>query len=190
MLKVRCIAFVLAASLLTSCIALVVAGAAAATGLIVYDRRSAFTMESDARIFHVIQKAVVPNPEFHDSRIVIVSFNQVVLLAGQTPTASLRVVAERIAQQTPNVRHVYDEITVGSPISLTQQSKDTLITGEVRSHILTKKGLESGSIRIVTENGVVYLMGIVTAEQANLAVDVARQINGVQKVVKVFQYIS
>ena len=188
MLKIRCMAFILAFALLTSCIAIV--AAAGAAGLIVYDRRSVFTMESDARIFHVIQKAIIPSPEFHDSRIVIVSFNQVVLLAGQTPVASLRVVAERIAQQTPNVRHVYDEITVNSPISWSQQSKDTLITGEVRSHILTKKGLESGSIRIVTENGVVYLMGIVTVEQANSAVDVARQIKGVQKVVKVFQTIS
>ena len=188
MVKIRCIAFILAASLLTSCVAIVVAGAAA--GLMVYDRRSVFSMERDARIFHVIQKAIIPNSEFHDSRIVIVSFNQVVLLVGQTPTASLRVVAERIAQQTPKVRHVYDEITVGSPISWTKQSKDTLITGKVRSRILTKKGLESGSIRIVTENGVVYLMGIVTVEQANSAVDVARQIKGVQKVVKVFQTIS
>jgi osmotically-inducible protein OsmY len=188
MFKSRCVALILVACVLTSCIAVVVAGAAA--GLIVYDRRSAFTMERDARIFHVIQKAIIPNPEFRDSRIVIVSFNQVVLLVGQTPTASSRVVAERVAQQTPNVRHVYDEITVESPISFKQQSQDTLITGEVRSHILTKKGLESGSIRIVTENAVVYLMGIVTAEQANLAVDVARQIKGVQKVVKVFQYIS
>ena len=188
MLKVRCVVSLLIASLLTSCIAVVVAGAAA--GLIVYDRRSAVMMERDARIFHVIQKAIIPNPDFRDSRIVIVSFNQVVLLVGQTSTASLRVVAERIAQQTPHVRHVYDEMSVGYPISLKQQSKDTLITGEVRSHILAKKGLESGSIRIVTENGVVYLMGIVTAEQANLAVDVARQIKGVQKVVKVFQYIS
>ena len=186
--KIRCVVGLLLASLLTGCIAVVVAGAAA--GLIVYDRRGAFAMESDARIFHVIQKAIIPNPDFRDSRIVIVSFNQVVLLVGQTPSASLRVVAERIAERTPNVRHVYDEISVGSPILLKQQSKDTLITAEIRSHLVTKKGLESGSIRIVTENGVVYLMGIVTAEQANLAVEVARQINGVQKVVKVFQYIS
>lgn len=189
MLKIRCIAFILAVSLLTSCIAMVVAGAAA-TGIIVYDRRSTFMMESDARIFHTIQTVIAHNPAFHDSRIVIISFNQDVLLVGETPMASLRVVAERVAQQAPNVRHVYDEINVAYPISLSQQSKDTLITGDVRSHILTKKGLESGSIRIATENGIVYLMGIVTKKQASLAVDVVRQINGVQKVVKVFQYIS
>ena len=85
---------------------------------------------------------------------------------------------------------MYDEIVVGNPIPLTQQSKDSVITGEVRTKMLAKKGLGSGSIRVVTENGVVYLMGVVTAEQANLAVEVARQTRGVQKVVKVFQYFN
>ena len=112
-----------------------------------------------------------------------------VLLVGQTPSASLRVVAEKIAHTTPNVRRVYDEIIVAGPSTFTERSKDTWITGEVRSRMLTKKGLESGSIRIVTEHGIVYLMGIATHEQANLAVAVARQVNGVRKVVKVFQYI-
>ncbi len=82
------------------------------------------------------------------------SFNQVVLLAGQTPTASLRSIAEKIVQGTPNVRRVYDEITVDYPLPMMQRSKDSLITGQVRSKMLTKKGLESGSIHIVTENGV------------------------------------
>ena len=188
MKKMRCTAVILLLSLLTGCLAVVVAGAAA--GMVVYDRRGALSIESDLRIFHVVQKEIVSNPDFRNSRIVVVSFNQVVLLAGQTPAASLRVLAERIAQQTPKVLHVYDEITVGEPISLKQQTKDTWITGEVRSHLLAKKGLESGSIRVVTENAVVYLMGIVTATQADMAVDVARQINGVQKVVKVFQYYT
>ena len=120
----------------------------------------------------------------------MVSFNQTVLLIGQTPTASLRVLAEKIVQNTPSVRRVYDEISVGYPLSLSTRAKDTLVTGQVRSYMLNKKGLESGSIRIVTEGGVVYLMGIATHEQANLAVDVARQVKGVQKVVKIFQYIT
>ncbi|CZR29798.1 outer membrane lipoprotein [Legionella pneumophila] len=112
-----------------------------------------------------------------------------VLLVGQTPAASLRVLAERIAQNAPGVKRVYDEITVDNPIPLTQRTKDSWITSQVRSNMLTKKGLESGSIRIVTENGVVYLMGIVSDEQALLAVDVARRVAGVRKVVKIFQYI-
>ena len=155
----------------------------------VYDRRSMSMIERDARIFYVVHKAIVTDPRFRDSRIVVSSFNQVVLLAGQTPNASLRSVAEKIAKSAPRVLRVYDEITVDYPLLLTERSKDSLITGQVRSSMLTQKGLESGSIHIVTENGVVYLMGIVTHEQANLAVNVARQIKGVRKVVKIFQYI-
>lgn len=175
-------------SLLSSCVAVVVAGAAA--GTLVYDRRGVATIESDTRIFHTVHKAIVTDQRFRDSRIIVSSFNKVVLLIGQTPNASLKGVAERMAKNAPGVRRVYDQITVGEPSSLSTRTKDSLLTGQVRSQMLNKKGLESGSIRIVTEIGVVYLMGIVTNEQANLAVDVARQVKGVQKVVKVFQYIT
>ena len=186
-MKYRSIFLLLVTGMLASCVAVVVAGAAA--GMIVYDKRSVTVLESDTRIFHVVHKTIVTDPRFRDSRVVVVSFNRVVLLVGQTPSATLRVVAEKVAQGTPNVRRVYDELSVGHPISMSQKTKDTLITGEIRSKMLNKKGLESGSIRIVTEGGIVYLMGIATKEQANLAVDVARQVKGVQKVVKVFQYI-
>lgn len=184
--KFKITALLLISSVLASCVVAVVAGAAAG---MVYDRRSVTAMEADARLFHVIHTNIVTDPQFRDSRILVTSFNRVVLLVGQTPTASLRVVAEKIARSAPGVTRVYDEITVANPIPLTHRTKDSWITGQVRSNMLTKKGLESGSIRIVTENGVVYLMGIATDEQASLAVDVARRVNGVRKVVKIFQYI-
>lgn len=171
---------------LASCVAAVVAGAAAG---LVYDKRGVVTMEADARLFHVIHKNIVSNPQFIDSRIEVTSFNRVVLLVGQASTEPLRNLAGTMAERTPGVTRVYNEITVGNRIPLSQCTLDTWITGEVRSAMLAKKGLESGSIRIITENRVVYLMGIVTNYQAELAVDVARRIKGVVKVVKVFQYI-
>ena len=184
----RLVGLLLIVSLLAGCVAAVVAGAAA--GTLVYDRRSVATIESDTRIFHTIHKTIVNDPRFRDSRIIVVSFNKVVLLIGQTPDASLRGVVQRIARNAPAVRRVYDEIMVAEPLNLSSRTKDSLLTGQIRSLMLNKKGLESGSIRVVTEGGTVYLMGVVTNEQANLAVDVARQVNGVQKVVKVFQYIT
>ncbi|MDP1614697.1 MAG: BON domain-containing protein, partial [Methylococcales bacterium] len=111
-----------------------------------------------------------------------------VLLTGQTPAASLRVLAEKIAKSTPHVLRVYNEISIGQPTDLAVRGRDTWITTEIRSRLLTCKGLESGSIRVVTENGVVFLLGIVTHEQANLAVNVVRQVNDVRQVVKVFKY--
>lgn len=188
MMKLRAIGVFLIGLGLSGCIAAVVAGAAA--GMMVYDKRSVSVIEKDARIFHLIHTEIVKDAQFYDSHIDVVSYNQHVLLIGQTPTASLRVLAEKIAYKTPQVRRVYDEITIGEPIPLTQRSKDTWITGEVRSKMITLKGLESGSFRIVTEAGTVYLMGTVTREQADLAVNVARKVKGVKKVVKVFSYIQ
>jgi osmotically-inducible protein OsmY len=173
-------------ALLTSCVAVVVVGAAAG---LVYDRRSVTTLEADARLYHRINKAIVTSHQLRGARILVTSFNRNILLVGQAPLASQRIAAEKTAQETPGVGRVYDEVVVSYPIALTQRSKDSWITSQVRSNMLTKKGLESGSIRIVTEQGVVFLMGIVTAEQASLAVDVARRVKGVNKVVKIFQYI-
>ncbi|QMT61891.1 BON domain-containing protein [Legionella sp. PC997] len=184
--KLKSIAFLLATTLLTGCVAAVVTGAVAG---MVYDRRGVITMEADARLFHVIHKAIVTNRQFSDSRVVVTSFNRSVLLVGQTPTPSLRDLAEKIARGASGAHRVYNEISVGYPLPLTERSKDSLITSQVRSRMLAKKGLESGSIRIVTENKVVYLMGIVNQQQAALAVDAARRVNGVDKVVKIFQYI-
>jgi osmotically-inducible protein OsmY len=181
------VVLMLICSILTGCVAAVVAGAA--TGLVVYDRRSMVMMERDARIFHIIHTAIATDPRFNHSHIVVTVFNQAVLLVGQTPISSLRLVAEKIARGTPHVRRVYNEITIDQPKMLSERSKDTLITAEVRTKLLAKRGLESGSIRVVTESGIVYLMGVATVEQANLAVSVARQINGVRRVVKVFQYV-
>ena len=186
-MKTKALVFLLLTALLAGCAAVVVVGAAG--GMAVYDRRSVVMIERDARIFYVVNKAIASDPRFRGSHIVISSYNQVVLLAGQTPIASLRAVAEKIVHDTPDVQRVYDEITVDHPLSLKESSRDSWITSQVRSKLFTKRGLESGSIHIVTEGGVVYLMGIVTHEQANLAVDQARQVNGVNRVVKIFQYI-
>ncbi|MCX7116113.1 MAG: BON domain-containing protein [Gammaproteobacteria bacterium] len=174
--------------LLTGCVAALLAGTA--TGVMVYDGRGGVVLERDARIFHLINTTIATDPRFRYSRISVTSFNQVVLLIGQTPAASLRVLAEKIAKRTPRVTRVYNEVTIGEPINLAMKAKDTWITGEVRTQMLARRGLESGSIRIVTENGIVYLMGLVSREQANLAGDVARHVRGVRRVVKIFQYMN
>ncbi len=179
--------FLLLAQLLTGCVAAVVAGAA--TGLIVYDRRSVAMIERDARIYHLVHKVIVSDSRFTGSRIVVTVFNQSVLLTGQIRIASLRVLAEKLVRNVPYVKRVYNEITIDDPRMFAEQSQDALITAELRAKLVGKKGLESGSIRIVTENGVVYLVGMVSQQQANLATEVARQTQGVRKVVKVFQYI-
>lgn len=186
-MKAKTLIFLLLTCLLTSCVAVIMAGTA--SSLVVYDRRAVSMVEKDARIFHVIHSNINHDSRFRASHIVVSSFNGVVLLAGQTPVSSLRILAEKIARQTPHVVRVYNEVTVDYPISMQEQSHDTWTTTQVRANMLAEKDLESGSIRIITEQGVVYLMGIVTLEQAEIAVNVARHIIGVRKVVKLFRYI-
>lgn len=187
-MKIKVTILLLASIALSGCVALLAAGAAGS--LIVYDSRPIGVIEKDARIYHVISNNIANDPKFSESHIVVTSFNQVVLLAGQTNKASNRVLAEKIAKNTPNVVRVYNEITIGEPTALSTRSHDAWITGQVRAKMIAKKDLQSGSIRIVTEDSVVYVMGIATHSQANLAASVAREVPGVKKVVKIFRYIQ
>jgi len=186
-MKIKAIIFLILSGLITSCVGVMVAGAAGS--MVVYDRRSITMIEKDARIFYVINRALANDRHFRDSHVSINSFNQVVLLTGEVTSGILKAQAAKVARETPNVRRVYDELTIEEPISIKQRSKDAWITGQVRAQMLAESGLESGSIRIVTENANVYLMGIATHEQADLAVNVARQVTGVHKVIKIFLYI-
>lgn len=173
---------------LSGCVAAVVAGAAA--GAIIYDGRGAIIIARDTKIDFLINAEIAKDKRFKNSRIIVTSFGQAVLLVGETQAATLRVLAGKIAAKTKYVARVYNEISIKEPIGMADRAKDTWITGEVRGQMLMRKGLESGSIRVVTENSVVYLMGVVSKEQAFLAVDVARHVRGVSRVVKVFKYVN
>lgn len=171
-----------------SCAAVFLAGAAGS--YIVYDDRSMRSLEKDARIFHVAHTNYVKNPQLRDAHLTISSFKQVVLLTGQCPSGLQRALAEKIARTAPNVRKIYNQITIEAPTTAWRRTQDSGITTNLRAHMLAKKNLESGAIKIITENGVVYLMGDLTHQQADLAVKVAQEIPGAFKVVKVFQYID
>lgn len=182
----RSLLLLLLIAMLSSCVAVVLAGAAA--GVIVYDRRSLTTIEADARIDHLIHQQLVKNPATHNAHIEVASFNRTVLLVGEANQDAIKHIAGRMAANTSDVRRVYNEIRIVHPLSLSRHSKDLFLTGQIKTRMLAQKGLESGSIKIVTEDAIVYLMGIVTPEEANMAVEIARHNPGVLKVVKLFQY--
>lgn len=177
-------------SLLASggCAVAVVAGLATTTALVVNEQRPLSSIHDDQNLRNQIHTAIVKNPEFHSSNIAVTSFNQVILLTGQTPNAALKNKAEQIAAGFPGVKRVYNETQITANRDDVSVSKDTWITTRVRSGMLGQRGLNSGSIKVVTDANVVYLMGQVDPSQADLAVDVARRTDGVSKVVKVFQY--
>lgn len=126
-----------------------------------------------------------------DSRIVVVSFNGIVLLAGQVPNANLKPIAVKAASQgVQGVKQVHDDLQVAPNAGILARSSDAWITSKVKSFMLFKSGVPSGRIKVVTENGIVYLMGLVTHKEAQAASAVAKDVSGVQRVVMVFEYID
>jgi len=174
---------------LQSCFFVAGAAAGAAAVAIVYDHRKLEKILEDTQIANKILERIAKVPHLHnDSHIEVTVFNHVVLLTGQTPEAAWRQEADDIAKSVNGVDKVYNQITIQGPTSSLTRTSDTWITTKIKSQMLATSNLKSGSIKVVTENGVVYLMGIVSREQADTAVEIARQVSGVQKVVKIFQY--
>ena len=118
------------------------------------------------------------------------SYNRVVLLTGEVPTDADRAKVEAAVAKVENVRAVVNELAVMPNSSLGGQTNDTIITGKVKAAFLDAKELQVASIKVITERGVVFLMGRVTENESNIAAQVARSVGGVQKVVKVFEIIT
>ena len=166
-------------------------GAGAATGAAVaYDRRTTGTMVDDELIEFKVIDAVRRDQElWNQIHLNATSFNNVVLLTGEAPTEELRGRTGSLVQKIPKVRTVHNEMAIAAPSSLLSRSSDTWITGKVKTNMLTNDR-ESARIKVITENGSVYLMGLVTRAEADAATDIARKVSGVQRVVKVFEYID
>jgi osmotically-inducible protein OsmY len=177
-------------SVITSCVPLVIGGAGAVVATsIVYDRRSVKTMMQDREIASQAQMAISDDLTLQGrSHISVIVFNHNVLLIGQVQTPELRARVYQIVHKLPRVKKIYNQLVISGVTTDLARTDDAWITTKVKAALLMQKGLHSLQLKIVTENGVVYLMGIVSHQQANLAVDVARRVRGVKKVVKVFEY--
>ena len=116
------------------------------------------------------------------------AFDHMLLLVGEVPTAELKQHAEDIAKKIPGVKVVYNQIVVGPPVISSTKSNDTWITTKVKNALLFTKNIDSNQIKVVTEDGVVYLMGTASKKQGTVAAKAASQVSGVKKVVKIFIY--
>jgi len=185
-LTLTCLAFSL-----QGCIFVAGAAAGAAAIGVVYDHRTLQNAIEDTSIANKIADKIRAVPELKDdSHIEVTVFNRTILLTGETPTPALRQQAEDLAKSAPNAGRVYNEISIQGPTSSLTRTSDSWITTKIKGQMLATEDLKSSSIKVLTENGTVYLMGIVKREQADIAVDIARQVAGVQKVVKIFQYVN
>ncbi|MDX2164201.1 MAG: BON domain-containing protein [Gammaproteobacteria bacterium] len=175
---------------LQGCVVVAAAGAGAAgTAAVVNENRSMNAISDDSNIEYTAGSEINQNPALNEnSHISVVSFNHAVLLVGQVPSDSVKEQVQSLVQSLPKVSRVYNQLQVRPETTMTQRTKDTWITTKVKANMLSEKGLHSGQIKVVTENKVVYLLGIVSKHQAQLASDVARRVSGVQRVVTLFQY--
>lgn len=175
--------------LLQSCIFVAGAAAGAAAVAVVYDHRSIEKIAQDTKIASRAAEKIRAVPDLRDNtHISVTCFNQVVLLTGEATTPEYRQQAEELVKADPRIKRIYNQITIKGPTSSLSRASDSWITAKIKTQMLATKGLKSGTIKVVTENGTVYLMGIVSHYQADITVNIARQVSGVQKVVKIFQY--
>lgn len=167
----------------------VVAGGATAVAMMAADRRTSGTYIEDEGIEWRARNRI--NERFGSLvNVSVTSFNRNVLLTGQVPDEATRSEVGRIASQVENVRGIVYELQVAGISSLSSRSNDTVITSKVRARFIDQTVKSAHHIKVVTEAGTVFLMGIVTQREADAATEVARNTAGVQKVVRVFEYIS
>jgi osmotically-inducible protein OsmY len=180
----------LAASLLTACAPLVIGTIVAGTAIVATDRRTAGAQLDDQSIqLRVSNELGTAFKEIHkDVHISVNSYERKVLLTGEVPTEQAKAQAGEIAARSANVRAVVNELAVGAPSTLGQRTNDTTLGTKVRAQFINTKEIQSNAISIVTERGVIYLMGFVTEKEGEVAAYVASRVAGVQQVVKLFDY--
>lgn len=173
---------------LSGCVGLV-AGGAVMTAVSANDRRTLGAQTED--------KAIAIKGESRANSIVgeqghvnVTSFNRKVLLTGEVRDDGMKAAVEREVRAISGVISLVNELEIGSPSKYTTRSNDALITTKVKASLVDMQTISANSFKVVTERGNVYLMGMVTPREAQIGTDVARGVSGVQKVVKVFEYIN
>jgi len=152
-------------------------------------RRTLGTMVEDQAIETKIKVNLrKADDAFSEDHLSITSFNGIVLLTGQVRSEALKKQAESIAITIKKVRKVHNELSVAGPTSYVARSNDAWLTTKIKTNMIATKGFPSNRTKVVTESGVVYLMGLLSRAEAEQAINIARQIYGVQRIVKIIEY--
>ncbi len=183
------LALVLVAAHLAGCAPLLVGGAMVGGTMVFSDRRTTGTQLEDQAI------ELKANNRLKDvigdrSHVNVTSYNRTVLLTGEAATEADKAAIEQTVQKVDNVKSTVNELAVTIPSALSTRSNDALLTGKVKATFIDAKDLQVNAFKVITERGVVYLMGRVTEREATRATELARTVSGVQKVVRVFEIVT
>ncbi len=148
-------------------------------------------MIDDEAIEKVVEQEIrKSDPGFKTAHLSVVSYGGMVVLLGQVSSEALKAKAEEVAKGLAKVRRVHNELGVGGSISYMARGNDGILTSKVKTQLIRAKGVPGRMLHVQTENGVVYLIGNVTREEADLAVEAAQKVYGIQKIVKVIDYLD
>jgi osmotically-inducible protein OsmY len=178
-----------AATTLSACAPLLLGGAIVGGSMVAIDRRTSGTQIDDQTIELKGMNRINETIGGRGS-VSVTSYNRIVLLTGTVPSEADKATVERVVAGIENVRSVVNELAIGTPASFGNRSSDTLLTSKVKASFVDAKDLQVNAFKVVTERGVVYLMGRVTEREANRAAEIARGVSGVRKVVKVFEIVT
>ena len=191
-LQVRLITLLLVgfAVILQGCAGMIIAGGATA-GAMANDRRTSGAYVDDETIEWKIIDVLYQDEQIdQQTHLNATSYNGIVLLTGEIPNQEMRAKIDEKIRSVQGVRQLHDETSIAAPSSMMSRSGDTWITSKVKTAMLTDDTDMGARTKVVTDKGVVYLMGLVSPQEADKLTDIARRVGGVQKVVKVFEYQS
>ena len=174
---------------LSACVPLVVGGAAVGVGMLATDRRSSGAQLDDQGL-ELRAAARVRDIANDQMYVSVTSLNRQVLLTGAVGNDADRRKVEETVLRVDNVRSVVNELTIGTPSTFQDRSNDLYITGKVKASLLDAKDIFANSFKVVSERGVVYLMGIATRRETDRATEITRGVGGVVKVVRVVEIVS
>ena len=183
------VAALAAATLLGACAPLLIGGAMVGGSLMAVDRRSSGTQVEDQAI-ELKAGSRIGEALADRGHVSTTSYNRMVLISGEVATEADKATAEQTVSRIDNVRSVVNELAIAGNSSITSRSSDVLITSKVKASMVDAKDVQANSFKVVTERGVVYLMGRVTEREAGRATDIARGVSGVQKVVRLFEVVT
>jgi len=172
---------------LHGCFPLVLGGAAATSGYLVgEDRRPTQTMAQDERI--ELRITDLMHQKHGEAHINATSYNRMVLLTGEAPSEQVKANIEATARSVPDVRGIVNEIQVSGNSGMPARANDTYVTSKVKARFLDARKFNPVHVKVITEGGTVYLMGLVKRQEADAATEIARTTSGVKRVVRVFEY--
>lgn len=164
----------------------VVGGATAA-----YDRRTTGTLIDDQMIEFKVADSLRANTQlWEQTNVSATAFNGIVLLTGEAPDDDMKTQVGSLTANVAKVRQVHNELALAAPSTLLARSSDTWLTSKVKATLFQQMSIDAERVKVVSEKGVVYLMGLVTPAEADQATEIARRIGGVQRVVRLFELVS